>query len=97
VEAGSNTSIIALRVVRVDEKEPYAWGYNLCTPFLGDINTGNMKKGEWRKEGWRGMKIMKKLGERKNSKENRRKTRRVMEERRRHLPDVSCLRGLWFV
>jgi hypothetical protein len=40
VEAGSNTSTVALRVVRGDEKEPSAWGYNRATLFLGYINTG---------------------------------------------------------
>jgi hypothetical protein len=40
VEAGSNTSIVALRVVGDDEKEPSVWGYNRATLFLGDINTG---------------------------------------------------------
>jgi hypothetical protein len=44
VEAGSNTSTVALRVVGGDEKgtqwKPSAWGYNWVTLFLGDINTG---------------------------------------------------------
>jgi hypothetical protein len=37
VEAGSNTSTVALRVVGGDEKETNAWGYNWATLFLGDI------------------------------------------------------------
>jgi hypothetical protein len=41
VEAGSNTSIVALQVVGGDEKEPSALGYNWATIFLGDINTGS--------------------------------------------------------
>jgi hypothetical protein len=40
VEAGSNTSIVALRVVGGDEKEPSTWGYNWVTLFLEDINKG---------------------------------------------------------
>jgi hypothetical protein len=40
VEAGYNTSTVALRVVRGDKREPSAWGYNWATLFLGDINTG---------------------------------------------------------
>jgi hypothetical protein len=39
VEAGSNTSTVALRVVGDDEKEPSAWGYNRANHFLGDTNT----------------------------------------------------------
>jgi hypothetical protein len=35
VEAGSNTSTVALRVVGGDEKEPRAGGYNWATMFLG--------------------------------------------------------------
>jgi hypothetical protein len=49
VEAGSNTSTVALRVIGSDEKGPSsAWGYNWVTLFLGDINTG-----AWRLR-WRG-------------------------------------------
>jgi hypothetical protein len=40
VEAGSNTSTVALRVVRGDERKPGAWGYNWATLFLRDINMG---------------------------------------------------------
>jgi hypothetical protein len=40
VEAGSNSSPLALRVVGDDEKDPSAWGYNWATLFLGHINTG---------------------------------------------------------
>jgi hypothetical protein len=40
VEAGSNTSIVALRVVGDDKKEPSTWGYNRTILFLRDINTG---------------------------------------------------------
>jgi hypothetical protein len=39
VEAGSNTSTVALWVVGGDERESNAWGYNWATQFLGDINT----------------------------------------------------------
>jgi hypothetical protein len=35
LEVGSNTSIIALRVVGATEREPSAWGYNWATLFLG--------------------------------------------------------------
>jgi hypothetical protein len=45
VEAGPNTSTVALRVTEGDEKEPGAWGYNSATPFLGDINTGTCPPG----------------------------------------------------
>jgi hypothetical protein len=50
VEAGSNTSTVALRVVGGDEKEPNAWGYNWATLFLGDLNTGTWRSrwGEFR-------------------------------------------------
>jgi hypothetical protein len=40
VEAGSNTSTVALQVVGDDEIEPGAWGYNWAMLFIGDINTG---------------------------------------------------------
>jgi hypothetical protein len=40
VEANSNTSTVALRVVRGNEKGTQCWGYNWATVFLGDINTG---------------------------------------------------------
>jgi hypothetical protein len=40
VKAGSNTSVVALRDVGGDEKEPSAWGNNRATLFLGYINTG---------------------------------------------------------
>jgi hypothetical protein len=40
VEAGSNTSTIALRVIGVNKKEPHACGYNWAALFLGDINSG---------------------------------------------------------
>jgi hypothetical protein len=40
VEAGSNTSTVALLIVGGDEKGTYAWGYKLTTLFRGDINTG---------------------------------------------------------
>jgi hypothetical protein len=40
VEAGSNSSTVALWVVGGDEKEPSAWWYNWATLFLGVINTG---------------------------------------------------------
>jgi hypothetical protein len=39
VEALSNTSTVALRVVGSDEKGTHTWGYNRATLFLGDINT----------------------------------------------------------
>jgi hypothetical protein len=39
VEAGSNTSTVALRVVGGDVRKPSTWGYNGATLFLGDINT----------------------------------------------------------
>jgi hypothetical protein len=42
VEEGWNTSIVALQVVRGDEREPSAQGYNWATLFLGDINTGTL-------------------------------------------------------
>jgi hypothetical protein len=42
VEAGSNTSTVALRVVGSDEKEPNAWGYNRATLFLRDIKYGDL-------------------------------------------------------
>jgi hypothetical protein len=42
VEAGSNTSTVALLVVGGDEKEPSAWRYNRATLSLGDINTGTL-------------------------------------------------------
>jgi hypothetical protein len=38
VEERSNTS--TLRVIKGDEIEPSAWGYNWATLFLVDINTG---------------------------------------------------------
>jgi hypothetical protein len=40
MEAGSNTSTVALRVVRGDEMEPSAWVYNRATLFLVDVNKG---------------------------------------------------------
>jgi hypothetical protein len=40
VEAGTNTSIVALRVVGGDEKGTQCLGYNRVTLFLGGINTG---------------------------------------------------------
>jgi hypothetical protein len=40
MEAASNTSIVALRVVGGDEKGPSSWGYNWATIFLGVIYTG---------------------------------------------------------
>jgi hypothetical protein len=40
VEAGSNNSTLALRVVGGNDKGPSACGYNRATLFLGDINTG---------------------------------------------------------
>jgi hypothetical protein len=40
VEAGLNTSIVALQIVGGDEKEPRAWGYNCDTLFLENINKG---------------------------------------------------------
>jgi hypothetical protein len=40
VEAGTNTSTVALQVVGGNEKGPSAWGYDWATLFLGDINTG---------------------------------------------------------
>jgi hypothetical protein len=40
VEAGSNLSTVALRVVGGDEKGLSAWRYKRATLFLGDINTG---------------------------------------------------------
>jgi hypothetical protein len=39
VEAGLNTSIVALRVVESDEKEAGALRYNWATLSLEDINT----------------------------------------------------------
>jgi hypothetical protein len=36
---GIDTSTVDLRVVRGDEREPSARGYNSATLFLGDINT----------------------------------------------------------
>jgi hypothetical protein len=42
VEVGKNTSIVALRVVGGDEREPSAWGYHWATLSLVDI-----KKGTW--------------------------------------------------
>jgi hypothetical protein len=42
VEAGSNISTVALLVLRGDENEHNAWGYNWATLFLGDINAGNL-------------------------------------------------------
>jgi hypothetical protein len=35
VEAGQNTSTVALRVMRDDQKERGAWGNNWATLFLG--------------------------------------------------------------
>jgi hypothetical protein len=40
VEAGSNTSTVALRVVGGDEKGTQCLGYNWAALFLGDINKG---------------------------------------------------------
>jgi hypothetical protein len=40
VEAGSNTSSIALRVVGGDENGTQCLGYKWVILFLGDINTG---------------------------------------------------------
>jgi hypothetical protein len=40
VEAGSNISTVALRVVEGDEKGNQCLGYNWATLFLGDINKG---------------------------------------------------------
>jgi hypothetical protein len=40
VEAGYNTSTVALREVEGDEKGTGAWGYNWGTLSLGHINTG---------------------------------------------------------
>jgi hypothetical protein len=40
VDAGSNTSTVALRIVGGDEKGTSDWGYNRATLFLGGINTG---------------------------------------------------------
>jgi hypothetical protein len=40
VEAGWNTSTVALRVIGGDEKGHSAWGHNGAILFLGDINTG---------------------------------------------------------
>jgi hypothetical protein len=40
VEAGSNTSAVALRVVGDDEKGTQCLWYNRAILFLGDINTG---------------------------------------------------------
>jgi hypothetical protein len=40
IEAASNTSTVALRVVGGDEKEPSAWEYNWATLFLRDIYKG---------------------------------------------------------
>jgi hypothetical protein len=40
VEACSNTSTIAQRVVQGDEKGAQCLGYNRATLFLGDVNTG---------------------------------------------------------
>jgi hypothetical protein len=40
VEAGSNTSTVALRVVGGAEKGTLCLGYNRATMFLGDINMG---------------------------------------------------------
>jgi hypothetical protein len=39
VEAGSNTSKVALRAVGGDEKGNHCLGYNWATLFLGDVNT----------------------------------------------------------
>jgi hypothetical protein len=39
VEAGSNTSIVALQVVRGDENGTQCLRYNWVTLFMGDINT----------------------------------------------------------
>jgi hypothetical protein len=40
MEAGSNTSTVALRLVGVTKREPSAWGYNSATMFLKDKNMG---------------------------------------------------------
>jgi hypothetical protein len=40
VEAGSNTSTVALRVVGGDKKGTHYLEYNGAMLFLGDINTG---------------------------------------------------------
>jgi hypothetical protein len=40
VEAGSNTSTVALLVLRDDKREPSAWRHNWAILFLWDINTG---------------------------------------------------------
>jgi hypothetical protein len=40
VEAGSNSSTVALRIVGGDEKGTQCLGYNWATLFLGDINRG---------------------------------------------------------
>jgi hypothetical protein len=47
VEAGSNTSTAALRVVGGDEKRTSAWGHNWATVFLWDINTGAWASRLW--------------------------------------------------
>jgi hypothetical protein len=40
VQAGSNTSTVALRVVGGDEKGTHCVGYNWATLFLGNVNKG---------------------------------------------------------
>jgi hypothetical protein len=45
LEAGSNTSAIALRVIGGDEKATQCLGYNQATLFLGDVNTDTVKCG----------------------------------------------------
>jgi hypothetical protein len=40
LEEGYNTSTVALQVVRGDERELSAQGYNWATLFIGDINMG---------------------------------------------------------
>jgi hypothetical protein len=40
VVAGCNMSIMALRVVQGDKREPSACKYNLTTLSLGDVNSG---------------------------------------------------------
>jgi hypothetical protein len=45
VEVGSNTSIVALRVVQGDEKKPVTLGHNWVTLSLGDKKTWSSRLG----------------------------------------------------
>jgi hypothetical protein len=47
MEAGDNTSTIALRILEGDEKEPSSRGYNWANLSMGEINTGILQNDDW--------------------------------------------------